>query len=126
MSQPTAFTVAVASDVPPAERDLLVRALESGAQVQTSTTRAIDPATIATFVVVVGAVKVTAEAVKASAEAGTALMELAEKIRAWRDVARKRGSTPNVQLQHPAQPSLDLRTATDEQVLAWLLHIPTP
>ncbi|NWG21741.1 MAG: hypothetical protein HXY39_15655 [Chloroflexi bacterium] len=54
----------------------------------------------------------------------TAVMILAEKLNAWRKALRQQGRTPEGRLKRPGQPTLDLATATDQEVLEWLIATP--
>ncbi|MFQ3683676.1 hypothetical protein [Roseiflexus sp.] len=102
-------------DMPPNERDDLILLLRSaGAQVQEAPTREIDWQTIVAVIGAVGTV----------AGAASNLIDLANKLNEWRASLRRQGKTPHSRLRRPDQPSLHLATATDEEVLQWLLKTP--
>lgn len=102
-------------DMPPDERDTLILLLRSaGAQVQEAPTREMDWQTIVAVIDAVGTVAKTA----------STLIDLAHKLNEWRASLRRQGKTPHGRLRRPDQPPLDLATATDEEVLQWLLKTP--
>lgn len=53
---------------------------------------------------------------------GMALKKLATELSEWRKQVRQKGAIPAGKLLHPDRQPLDLATATDEEVLAWLLR----
>jgi hypothetical protein len=123
MSEDYRFSVTIPGDMPADEREALVVVLRSHADVQELEAR--DPATIGlTLVAIMKDVAVVAGGVTAAASAAKALMELAEKINQWRRNARAHGQTPNARLERAGRAPLDLATARDEDVLAWLLDQP--
>ena len=115
MSQPGPFTVIIDPDLPATEREALLLALRTETNIQSPTTKAIDP-------------QVVIAVIKASGEVADALVKiatLATAIYGWVQVARRHGKTPKATLQRPKQPPLDLSTVTDEkEVLEWLLQTP--
>jgi hypothetical protein len=77
-----------------------------------------------TVVAIMKGVGAVAGGVTAAAGATKAVMELAEKINQWRSDARARGHNPAGQLERSGRRPLDLATASDQEVLDWLLNNP--
>ncbi len=103
----------------PDEREALVTALRSaGADVQQQPVRDVDWQTIVVLFDNIGKVASGATAAIVLAE------KVAEKLNAWRASQRRSGKTPRGTLRRPGQPPLDLATATDDEVLQWLLQTP--
>ncbi len=103
-------------DVPNDERESLPALLRAaGAEVQREPTRDIDWQTVVVVIDEIGRVATGVTAAIVLAE------KIAEKLNAWRATMRRQGKTPRAVLRRPGQPPLDLSTATDQEVLAWLL-----
>ena len=120
MSDDNRFSVSISSDLPADERETLLLALRTHADLQETEPR--DPVTIAlTVVAIMKGVGAVAGGVTAAAGATKAVMELAEKINEWRHGVRARGGSPNARLERPGRPPIDLATASDQEVLEWLL-----
>jgi len=49
-----------------------------------------------------------------------AMLALADRIKDWRNKVREQGGKPDVKLQRPGQPPLDLATAPDTEIDALL------
>lgn len=115
MKQPAPFRVTLARGMSAADRQTLLVALESQADVQTVAAK--DP-TVETIVAII----------KEGGDIADALMKmgaLAAVIWGWVQTLRKRGAGPAAQLERPGQAPLDLNHVADEQeVLAWLLQQP--
>ncbi|GIW03197.1 MAG: hypothetical protein KatS3mg058_4600 [Roseiflexus sp.] len=104
-------------ECPPDERETIVIAIRAaGAEVQREPTRDIDWQTVVVVIDEIGRVATGVTAAIALAE------KIAEKLNAWRATMRRQGKTPRAVLRRPGQPPLDLSTATDQEVLAWLLR----
>lgn len=116
MSQNPSFSVSIATDLPTDDRDALLQTLHDHADLQESKSRALGPEWIV-FVAIMKDVGVIAGA-------AAAVVKLANEINTWRRNTRQGGAEPNVQLQRPNQPPLNLATATDEEVRAWLENRP--
>ena len=112
MDHDIAISVDVSSDVPAEERQALLLALQTTAEVQkpTSRTFGLEWVTFVAFVKDVGSVAAVA----------SALIKLAEQILSWRKKVRERGIPPAVRLSRPQRPPLDLEVATDDKVIEWL------
>lgn len=109
------FTLECPSD----ERETLEIVLRSaGADVQQRPAKDIDWQTIVVLFDNIGKVAGGATAAIVLAE------KVAEKLNAWRASQRRSGKTPRGTLRRPGQPPLDLATATDDEVLRWLLQMP--
>lgn len=106
----TAFSVAVSPKVPAAERESLLLILEPHATVKEAESRAIEWAVFIAIVKDIGVVAGTA----------AALIKLANEIITWRKSAKTRGVEPEVKLQHPDKETLNLSTATDEEINEWI------
>lgn len=112
MNEDASFSMSIAPDMPPAEREALLAALRAHANVQQPVERSGDIWQIVTVIIenVAGGVSTAL------------LLELSKKIIKWRDDARRRGQLSKVRLQRPNQQPLDLTTASDEEVGKWLLQ----
>ena len=114
MEQPYRFSVTLEPGLPLDQRESLLTALEAAdVQIDESADRSL-AAAVVTLLAVIGGVKTVAEA-------GSAVIKLAKELNEWRKASRAAGVAPNATLEAPGRPPLALATATDAQVLAWLL-----
>lgn len=113
MSDPTLLGISIATTLPSPEQATLRALLERHATLQHSPERLGGPAW-ETFVAIMRDVDVIASG-------GTAMVIFARELLAWRKHMQQQGTTPAVKLTRPDAPPIDLATATDEEVLAWLL-----
>lgn len=111
MTSPSPFSVTIAQDVPPAERARLLLALQSRADVQTGAAK--DP-TVDTVVVIF-------KAVGEAATAAASVVTLAKAILDWRREAQQRAAKTKLELKRASQPPLDLESASEDELVAWLL-----
>ncbi len=103
--------VAIGSDLAAEEIESLISAIKlTSAQVQEEPSRVIvvDDA-VAIITILVGIGQLTEYSVK-----------VAKAIIKWRNEARAKDLEPQVKLEHPNHPSLDLSNATDEEIEEWL------
>ncbi|PJF46541.1 MAG: hypothetical protein CUN48_13265 [Candidatus Thermofonsia Clade 3 bacterium] len=113
MTNDLSFTL----DIPADERESLLALLRAmGAEVQSTPSRDFDWQTVVVIIDEIGKVATGVTAIIVLAE------KIAEKLNAWRATMRRQGKTPRGVLRRPHQPPLDLSTATDQEVLAWLLR----
>ncbi|WP_298816108.1 hypothetical protein [Chloroflexus sp.] len=111
MTDDLSFTL----DLPPEERETLMALIRSaGIDAQAPKLRDTDWQTI---IAIIGGIGTVASSI-------SALIELADKLNTWRTTMRRQGKTPHGRLRRSGQPPLDLATATDEEVLQWLLRTP--
>ena len=121
MANDAAFSITFGPGISNTDVAALQSALAQQATVQ-ETPVSRDPVTAAaTIVVIMGAISATVGTVKVSAEAAKAI---AEAITAWRLALEQRSTTPEATLQRPSQLPLDLASASDTEVMAWLLASP--
>lgn len=112
---PITSTLSFSIDIPPDEGETLRLALQNaGCDVQTSARRDFDWQTLVVVVRDIGEI----------AGSVTAIIALADKINEYREKQRRQGKPPRGTLRRPGQPPLDLATATDQEVLRWLLNNP--
>lgn len=114
MSQVGSFSILTSADVPAVDREALLAVLSSHANVQQDTQRSSDGGQVAIAIIenVAGGV-------------GTALaLELVRKINVWRQGTPAITPANSVRIRRSYQPELDLATADDEELLAWLLQKP--
>ena len=112
MTPDNSFSVTFEPQTCAADREVLLSVLRAYAdEVQEAPSKALD---WATFVAVMGDIG-------AVAGGTSALIALGKQL--WRAsrAMRGRGRTVAGQLHRPGQPPLDLATATEEELLAWLL-----
>ncbi|GIV90286.1 MAG: hypothetical protein KatS3mg055_2804 [Chloroflexus sp.] len=115
MTNNLSFTLDIATD----ERESLLALLRAtGAEVQSKPSRDIDWQTVVVIIDEIGKVATGVTAIIVLAE------KIAEKLNVWRATMRRKGKTPRGVLRRPHQPPLDRSTATDQEVLAWLLMTP--
>ncbi|HEX9371608.1 MAG TPA: hypothetical protein VF897_11410 [Roseiflexaceae bacterium] len=114
MSAPAAFVVSTASDLPPEDRAALLLALRSQADVQDAQPKSVD------WQMVIAVIKQSGEI----ADALTKLAALATLVYGWAESVRASGHRPRAKLERPGQPPLDLATADEQEILAWLLKNP--
>lgn len=115
MIQPNVIAISIASDVPADERAALLLALRSHADLQEPQSKAIDWQTVIAVIKQAGEI----------ADAFVNLTALATLLYGWAQSVRKRGHIPRARLERPNQPPLDLATADEQEVLAWLIQNPT-
>jgi hypothetical protein len=113
MTTDNSFSIVFDPQTCAADREVLLSVLRAYADdVQEAPSKAID---WATFVVIMGDVG-------AVAGGTSALIALGKQL--WRasKAMRERGRTVAGRLDRPGQPPLDLATATEEELLAWLIQ----
>ncbi len=106
--------VAISSELADNEIESLISAIKlTSAQVQKETSRVVgvDDA-IAIITILVGIGQLTEYSVR-----------VAKAIIKWRKEAREKGLEPQVKLEHPSRPPLDISKATDEEIEKWLEEI---
>ncbi len=103
--------VAISSDLAADEIESLISAIKlTSAQVQKEPSRVVGADDlVAIITILVGVGQLTEYSVK-----------VAKAIIKWRKEAREKGLEPQVKLEHPTHPSLDLSNATDEEIEEWL------
>jgi hypothetical protein len=111
MSHDASFAISFAPGLPDADQQALLAVLRANGEVQQPAQKGLD---WATFVVIM-------EQAGKVAGGAVALAKLAEQIYTWAQAARKRGAVPRARLERPGQPPLDIASASQEQILAWLL-----
>lgn len=110
--QPASFSIAFAADVEPADREVLLLSVRANArEVQEASSKSFD---WQTFVVIM-------EEAGKVAGGTVALIALGKHLYQATRALRKRGATPKAQLTRPGQPMLDLATASEQELLDWLL-----
>jgi hypothetical protein len=110
MQREPQFTVKISSMVPDGQRESLQSVFQHRTAVQQETDRVIE------WAVIIVALKVTG----AGAGAAASILSLAREINKWRHEARQADVEPDVKFEGVGQPTLDLATATDEQVRNWI------
>ncbi len=112
MTPDASFSIAFDPQTPAADREMLLAVLRAHAdEVQEAPSRVLD---WVAFVAIMGDVgKVAGGA--------SALIALGKQLWPAIKAMRERGSAPRARLNRPGQPPLDLATATEEELLAWLL-----
>lgn len=114
---PRAFELYIDNAMPSEQRDALLETMrDAEATVRPVTVRGVPPEWIAFLVTFVA----IADGVGTVASATNDVIDLVEKINTWRKNGKN--SKTRAQLHRPGQEPLDLATATDQQVLAWLLE----
>ena len=117
MNQPHIVAISLATDVPEDERAALLLALQGHVNVQKAPSKALDWETVLVVIKQAGEV----------ADAVTNLAALATVLYGWAQSVRRRWRVPRARLERPNQPPLDLATADEQEVLAWLIqNPPTP
>lgn len=116
MHQRDTITVVVDHTLPEGERESLLLTLRDHADIDEARPRELITA-VTVFVLVM-------KDVGTVAGGATAVLTLAEKIRAWRDGVRARNIKPPVRLERPGHAPLDLAAASDAEVLAWFRDTP--
>jgi hypothetical protein len=114
MSEIPLVTIVISSQLPPDEIESLETSLGmSSIKVQKSPSRILGADDIVLVATVVGGIAATAQLIDYS-------IKVAKAINNWRLKLREKGIEPKGKLKHPDRPSLDLSTATDEEVEEWL------
>jgi len=113
MSKMPVCRIVLSSDLPQDEIESLSSSIElTSAQVQKTTSRALgadDLALLITITVGIGQL----------AEYG---IKIAQAINHWRSKARQKGLNIKGKLERQEHPTLDLGTATEEEIREWLLR----
>ena len=109
--------LAISPSFPTYEREMLLAVLKNEATIKTPEERVFS---IDDYIVIVTAVGATIGAIGTAAKATKEIGELIEKIIEWRKRLRKKAIEPEIKLERSGQDSLDLRTATDEEIRRWL------
>ena len=111
---PTVVRIQVAREIPEADCHELLRSFDNDADVSREHARgaAPDPEWI-TFVA-------DMKDVGAVAGATASVLKLADQLLAWRDRLRQKGANPSAVLDAPGRQKLDLASAADTDVRAWL------
>ncbi len=122
MNQVTSFKLAISPSFPTYEREMLLAVLKDEATIQTPEEQTPEERvfSIDDYIVIVTAVGATIGAIGTAAKATKEIGELIEKIIDWRKRLRKKTIEPEIKLERSGQDSLDLRTATDEEIRRWL------
>ena len=114
MSKIPLCTIVISSQLPPDEIEFLETSLEiSLIEVQKLPSRIVGADDIVFVATVVGGVAATATLIDYS-------IKVAKAINNWRRRLREKGIVPKGKLEHPDRSSIDLSTATDEEVEEWL------
>lgn len=113
MTPDASFSIAFDPQTSAADREMLLAALRAHAdEVQEAPSRVLDWVTFVAIMSDVGKV----------AGGASALIALGKQLWPVIKAARERGGTFMARLIRPGQPPLDLATATEEELLAWLLQ----
>ena len=113
MSEIPLCSILISSQLPLDDIESLETSLSfSSIKVQKSPNRVLGVDDVVLFITVAST---TAQLIDYSIKA-------AKSINNWRQKLREKGIEPKGKLQHPKRPYLDLRTATDEEIEAWLSH----
>ncbi|MCE2720446.1 MAG: hypothetical protein ACK6A9_04330 [Dolichospermum sp.] len=116
MSEIPLCSILMSSQLPLDDIESLETSLSfSSIKVQKSQNRVFGADDIVFVATVVGGIAATANLIDYS-------IKVAKVIANWRQKLREKGIEPKGKLQHPKRPYLDLRTATDEEIEAWLSH----
>ncbi|MDJ0798411.1 MAG: hypothetical protein QNJ51_16590 [Calothrix sp. MO_167.B12] len=111
MSDIPLCSIAISSTLPPDEIESLQTSLQiTKVKLQKSTDRVLG---VDDIVVIVSGVAATAQLIDYGIKVGQAIAN-------WRRRLREKGIEPAGKLTHPKRPPLDLSTATDEEIQAWL------
>lgn len=114
MSEIPLCSIVISSQLPPDEIESLETSLSLGSiKVQNSPSRIIGADDIVFVATVVGGIAATANLIDYGIKA-------AKAINNWRQKLREKGIEPKGKLEHPVRSSLDLSTATDEEIEEWL------
>ncbi len=114
MSEIPLCSIVISSQVPTDEIESLETSLRMNSiEVQKSPSRIIGADDIVLIATVLGGAAAAANLIDYSIKAARA-------INNWRRKLREKGIEPEGKLEHPDRPSLDLTTATDEEVEEWL------
>ncbi len=114
MSEIPLCSIAISSQLPPEDIESLETSLTlNSIKLQKSPTRIVGADDIAFVATIVGGIAATANLVEYS-------IKFAKVINNWRRKLREKGIEPEGRLEHPELPFLDLSTATDEEIEAWL------
>ncbi|NJL61063.1 MAG: hypothetical protein HC903_03540 [Methylacidiphilales bacterium] len=107
-------TIVISSQLPPDEIESLETSLSlSSIKVQKSPSRVVGVDDIVLVATVISGVAATAQLMDYG-------IKVAKSINNWRRKLREKGIEPQGKLEHPKRPFLDLNTATDEEIEAWL------
>ncbi|MDJ0618377.1 MAG: hypothetical protein QNJ63_16800 [Calothrix sp. MO_192.B10] len=114
MSDIPLCTIAISSTLPPDEIESLQTSLQiTKVKLQKSTDRVLGVDDIVVIASVVSGAAATAQLIDYGIKVGQAIAN-------WRRRLREKGIEPAGKLTHPKRPPLDLSTATDEEIQAWL------
>ncbi|MDM9586176.1 hypothetical protein [Nostoc sp. GT001] len=114
MSEIPLCSIVISSQLPSNEIESLETLLGmSSINVQKSPSRILGADDIVFVATVVGGIAATANLIEYS-------IKVAKAINNWRRKLREKGIEPKGTLEHPVRPSLDLSTATDEEIEEWL------
>ncbi|MEO0869407.1 MAG: hypothetical protein AAFY17_13385 [Cyanobacteria bacterium J06642_11] len=113
MSEVALCRIVFSSVLPPDEIEALSTLIRlTSAQVQKPASRAFGADDVALLITIaVGIGQLTEYCIK-----------IAQAITHWREKARQRGVEVKGKLERPERPTLDLGTATEEEIKAWLLR----
>ena len=114
MSEIPLCSIVISSQLPSDEIESLETLLGMNSiKVQKSPSRIVGADDIVFVATVVGGIAATANLIEYS-------IKVAKAINNWRRKLREKGIEPKGTLEHPVRLSLDLSTATDEEIEEWL------
>lgn len=114
MSEIPLCSIVISSQLPTDEIESLETSLKmSSINVQKSPSRIVGADDIVFVATVVGGIAATANLIDYS-------IKVAKAINNWRRELREKEIEPKGKLEHPVRSSVDLSTATDEEVEEWL------
>jgi hypothetical protein len=114
MSEIPLVSIVISSQMPSDEIESLETSLSlASIKVQKSPSRVVGVDDIVLVATVISGVAATAQLIDYS-------IKTAQAINNWRRKLREKGIEPKGKLEHPKRPYLDLNTATDEEIEAWL------
>ncbi|PAX57050.1 hypothetical protein [Brunnivagina elsteri] len=114
MSEIPLVSIVISSQIPLDEIESLETSLSlSSIKVQKLPSRVLGVDDIVLVATVISGVAATAQLMDYS-------IKVAKSINNWRRKLREKGIEPKGKLEHPKCPFLDLNTATDEEIEAWL------
>ena len=113
MSEVPLCSIVISSQLPTNEIESLETSLRmSSIKVQKLPSRVVGADDIVFVATVIGGIAATANLIDYS-------IKVAKAINNWRRKLREKGIEPEGKLEHPARPSLALKTASDEEVEEW-------
>ncbi|SRR5579883_809634 len=114
MSELSLCSIVISSQLTPDEIESLeTLLLMSSIKLQRSSSRVVGADDIVFVATVVGGIAATANLIDYS-------IKVAKAINKWRGELREKRIEPKGKLEHPDRISIDLSTATDEEIKEWL------